>query len=40
MNWGASNPADRKELRGAIQNERLLQAEGSRNKKVILDKKS
>lgn len=24
MNWVASSPADRKELRGAVQNERLL----------------
>lgn len=38
MNWEASNLADRKELRGTIQNERLLLAEGNRKKEVIPDK--
>ena len=37
MNWAASNLADRKELRGAVQN---LLAEGSRNKEVMLDTKA
>ena len=36
MNQAASNPADRKGLQGAVQNERLLQAEGSGNKEVVL----
>ena len=36
-----SNLADRKELRGAVQNERHLQPEGSRNEEVtLLDKKA
>lgn len=35
----ASNLAYRKELQGAVKNERLSQAEGSRNKEVILHKK-
>ena len=34
MNEAASNLADRKELQEAVQNERLLQAEGSGNKEV------
>ena len=40
MNWAASNLADRKELQGAVQNESLLQARGSRKKEVLLDKKA
>ena len=38
-NQAAANLADRKELPGAVQNERLLQAEGSKNKEVLLGKK-
>ena len=40
MNQAASNLADRKELPGAIQNERFLYAGGSRNKEVTLGKKA
>ena len=39
MNEAASNPADRKELPQDVQNERVLQAEGSKNKELIGDKK-
>ena len=35
----ASNLADRKKLQGAVQNERFLYPEGSRNKEIILDQK-
>ena len=37
MNWAASNSAARKELPGAVENERLTGR--SRNKEVILGKK-
>lgn len=37
---GNINLADRKKLQGAAQNERLLKAEGSRNKEVILGEKN
>ena len=40
VNWTACNLTDRKELWGAIQNEKLLQAKGHRNKKVVLKEKS
>ena len=39
MNFVASNLTGRKELQRAGQNEKLLKAEGSGNKEVILDKK-
>ena len=38
MNWAAPGLVDRKELRGAIQNKRLIERE-SRDQKVILGKK-
>lgn len=40
MSWTASNLADRQELWKAAWNERLLQAEGSRNKTDILGQKN
>ena len=39
MDWASPNLADRKELRVAVQNERLLKAEGNGNKETILGKK-
>lgn len=39
MNRAASNLTDRKELQRDVQNEKLLKAEGSGNKEVILGKK-
>ena len=35
MSWAAPNLAGRKEVQGAIQNERLFQVEGIRNKEII-----
>jgi len=40
VNWEASHPADRKELQGAVQNGRLVEAEGRRNNEVIVDRKA
>lgn len=39
MNQAASNLADRKELQVAVENGRLLSAEGSGNEEVALGKK-
>lgn len=39
MNQAGSRIADRKKLRAAVQNERLIMAERSGNKEIILDKK-
>ena len=39
MNQAASHLADRKELQKAVHNERILQAERSNDKEVILGKK-
>lgn len=39
MNQAASHEADRQEPRGAAESERLPEAEGSRNKEVLWDKK-